>query len=183
MLFSINKKALLVLHPDCIKLCPEFAYLDQKEMLVVILAYDYKSPYRQFTEDQRKPKAQTQVYGPGGDNIFDKPKIKKAAELYRSLQFDPRREQIITYQKRLGNLNILLDTIEDDDLKRLKDVIAASKDLRKAIAEIELELTQEEESGLTETEDKVKLSWLEKMITNRERYLAVTKKKDGLRST
>ena len=171
------------MHPDCVKLCPEFAYLDEKEMLCVILAYDYNSPYRQFTEDQRKPRALAHVYGPSADELFKKPKIKKAVEAYKSLQYDPNREQIIVYQRRLGNMDALLDTIDDDDLKKMKEVIATSKELRKAIKEIEHELTHEEESGVTETQDKVKLSFLEKLQSNRERYIQVTKKKDGLRNT
>lgn len=183
-LFTINKKGTAILRKEALAICPEFAYLTENELLCIILAYDYYSIYRQFPEDERRRRARAHVFAENNENFFDSPKIQKAIELYKSLQYDHRRNQIIAYKRRLQNLDVLLETIAEDDLKKLKDVISSSKELRSAIKELEHELLVEEEEGVQETNENTKLSFLEKLQSNKDRYKEVTAKKtDGLRGT
>ena len=175
--FTINKKGTAVLHPDSVKLCPEFAYLDPKEILCIVLATDYYSIFRQFAEDERQRRARANVYGTDNENFFQLPKIKKAVEAYKSLQFDPRREQIITYKRKLQELDGILSAVDEDDFKKIKDVISSQKELRKAIAEVEDELIKSDQDEEIETDDKSKLSFLEKLQANKQRYMEVTAKR------
>jgi len=180
-LFSIAKNNKVILRPECVKLCTEFSFLTEKEMLCVILAYDYWSIYRQFPEDERQRRARAHVFGNESEKIFLQPKIQRAVEAYKSLQYDPRREQIASYERKLTMLNAIIDTVTEDELKKLKDVITTSKDIRKAIEEIQVELYHEEENSVTETDENIKLSFLEKLQNNKNRYLEVTTKKLSLK--
>lgn len=141
--------------------------------------------YRQFPEDERKRRARAHVYGTLNEKFFSQPKIKTAIEMYRSLQFDARREQVITYNKKLQELDKMISSVGEDDLKKLKDILSTSKELRKAITEIEDEMNKEEEIEAQETEDKTKLSFLEKLISNKKRYEEVTSKNrlNGVRNS
>lgn len=183
-LFTINKKGNAILRKEALTLCPEFAYLTEQEVLCIILAYDYYSIYRQFPEDERRRRARAHVFAADNEKFFELPKIKKAIELYKSLQYDHRRNQIIAYKRRLQHLDSLLESVGEDDLKKLKDVINSSKELRHAIKELEQELLIEEEEGVQETESNTKLSFLEKLQSNKERYKEITAKKpDAIRGT
>jgi hypothetical protein len=86
MLFYLDTNNTTCLHPDAIHLCPELSVLEDKEVLIVVLAYDYKSPFRQFTEPDRKRKALIHVYGNDDRDLFQRDKIKQAVEAYNSLQ-------------------------------------------------------------------------------------------------
>jgi hypothetical protein len=176
-LITINKAGTTILRPECITLCPELAFLSGQEMLCVILAYDYFSLYRQFPEDARQHRARIHVFKGEREGIFKEPKIIKAVSMYRSLQYDHRREEIIVYNRKLANVTKTLELHDDNDHKGTKDLLATSKELRKAISDLEDELNKEEESGATETDDKLKLSFLERLTSNKEKFLAVTKPK------
>lgn len=173
-LVSINKNGRFVLCKEAYKLCEEFELLDEKEILCIALAYDYYSPYRQFPEDERIRRAKAHVYSTINSDFFDKSRIKKAVDAYKSLQFDPRREQIKAYQRKLISLNNILDLTKDSDLKSIKEVTSSSKEIRRAIAELEDEIYKEEEQDFFTDDDK-KLSVLERLIKNKERYLEITK--------
>lgn len=175
-LISINQKGTCVIHAECIKLMPELAYLTEKELLCIVLAYDYYSPMRQFANDEAERRARAHVYGTENANIFKQPKIVKAVELYKSLQYDEVREQIKAYRRRLDTITKIIDTIAEDDLKKLKDVIVVSKELRAEIRKLEEELNKEEEEDYN-TEDESKLSLLERLQKNVARYKEITSKK------
>lgn len=179
-LFTINKKGTAVVVPEAMKLSPDFAYLEEKEMLCVILAYDYYSFLRQFPEDERKRRARAHVFGHENEKIFEQPKIIKAVDAYKSLQYDPIRNQIVTLKRKLDNLNMIIDKVEDDDLKRIKEVMAVASEYRKGIKEWEEELNKQEEEGLQEDQDKTKLSFLEKLQSNSARYKELKKRQDGI---
>lgn len=69
-LFYSDIKNNIVLHPDCVKLSPELGLLNDKEILFIILAFDYNSIYRQFPERQRVSKAIWHVFGDNNPNYF-----------------------------------------------------------------------------------------------------------------
>ncbi len=175
-LFTINKKGSIIIHPEAMQLSPDFAYLSDKEMLSIVLAYDHYSIYRQFPEDERKRRARAHVFGHENSELFEAPKIQKAVEAYKELQYDPIRNQIVTLRRKLDNINMLLDKVDDDDLKKVKEVMAVAAEYRKNIKEWEEELNKQEEQGLQEDKDKTKLSFLEKLQSNQARYRELKKK-------
>ena len=174
-LIEINVKGNIILRPECIKLWPELAFLTPHEMLTVIKAYDYFSLYRQFPQDERERRARIDVFKSERADFFKEPKIVKAVKMYRSLQYDSRREQIILYNRKLNQVVHSLEAIDDEDHKATKELLLTAKEIRKAVAELEDELNREEEMNAAETDDKLKLSFLEKLTSNKERFLEVTK--------
>ena len=57
LLFIIDEKESIIIHPEAVKLFPEFRKLKEYEVMYMIYAYDYFSPYRRFNERDRKLKA------------------------------------------------------------------------------------------------------------------------------
>ena len=90
-LFYSDIKNNIVLHPDCVKLSPELGLLSDKEILFIILAFDYNSIYRQFPERQRVSKAIWHVFG---DN---KPEL---------LLPEKRQKRIISLDWQNGSKNV-----------------------------------------------------------------------------
>lgn len=177
-LITVDKKGKTILRPECILLCPELAYLTHNEVIAIVLGWDYYALFRQFADDERMRRARAHVFGSEQEDFWKQPKIKKAVELYRSLQFDHRRERIKVCQKTLSRLNDDLDTMGDADTKRIKDNIAAAKELRKEIRDIEEEIYKEEEVEVANLEGDMKLSLLERLQKNTDRYKEVTAKKE-----
>jgi len=80
-LFLIDERKKTVLHPFAIKLCPELAVLTEKEILFLIFAFDYDSPFKQFPERQRLSKAIIHVYGDNVPELLDEEKRPKKIKL------------------------------------------------------------------------------------------------------
>jgi hypothetical protein len=174
MLFYLDEKNTAVLHPDAIKLCPELTVLDEKETLAIILAYDYKSPYRQFVDTDRRRKALIHAYGNDDKNIFDKDKIKQAVEAYISLQYNPKVELARTYQSKVDQLQDEMVLASDE--KEIARIIKSINAIRESIRDLETEVYDE-----VAKEGKVvgggNLSFLEKFQRNRDRYMSLLRKK------
>lgn len=174
MLFYLDSNNTATLHPDAISLCPELSVLDDNETLCLILAYDYKSPFRQFTEPDRKRKALIHVYGDDDKNIFDRDKIKKAVEAYISLQYNPKIELVYTYQSKIDTLQNELVTANDE--KEIARIIKSINSIRESIRDLETEVYDEvaKEGRIVGGKE---LSFLEKFQRNKDRYKALMKKK------
>ena len=177
-LFYSDIKNNIVLHPDVVKLSPELSLLTDKEVLFVILAFDYNSIYRQFPERQRVSKAIWHVYQDNVPNLIDENKrpqqIKKAIEAYRSLQFNRNIELVEMYNKKIDKLLLILE--EDNSTSGIKNAMDSIDKFRKAIRDIEGEIIEDK---LIEGELKgnIKRSWLEKLQSNQKMYFAVTSKR------
>ena len=172
-LFYVDKKDKTVLHPDCLKLCPELRVLDEKEALTIILAHDYHSPFHQFPLEDRERKALLLVYGGSSkQDFFTSDKIKLACEAYRSLQYNPKIEQIRIYQGQIDRLNrFLISAKERDSIDDLLDNITK---LQKYITAMDKEVFADtiDEGVIVGSSTR---SWLEKMQADRDLYLSITK--------
>lgn len=178
LLFYIDEKNKAVLHKECVQLCPELRTLDEKELLFIILSYDYNSPYKQFPERQRLAKAVWHVFEDNDPKLIDEDKqparIKKAIEAYKSLQYNRDHDLIAVYQKKI---EMAQQEISQEDssvrLKALREIIAG---FRKDIKEIENEVI---ESSILEFELKgdKKLSLLETFQSNIKNYNAIRNRK------
>lgn len=178
LLFNIDKKGSAVFAKEALDLCPELAFLSEKERLYVILVYDYYSMFRQFPEQDRINKTNNHIislFGSGVDASTEK--IKIAIEAYRSLQYDPRRELVAVYKTKIQSLSAEMDkTLSSTGVKNILESIDR---LKKAIEETtqEIELALETRNALKGGGD---LSFLEKIKENKEVYLQVTKKKNAV---
>lgn len=177
-LFYIDPKNNKVLHPDVVKLSPELALLNDKEVLFIILAYDYNSIYRQFPERQRLSKAIRHVYQDNVPTLLNEDmrpqKIKLAIEAYKSLQYNRNMELIELYNRKLDEQMLLLE--EERSSTGTKNISDNIDRFKKAIRAIESEVIEEKLMD-GELKGNLQLSWLEKLQSNQKMYFAITAKR------
>lgn len=140
LLFYIDEQNCVVLRPDCARLCPELTGVNDKELLMIILAYDNYSPFRQFPEAERRRKAMVMVFGENVDELFDKQIVKNAIHSYKSLQYDPKIELQLTYQRKIDKMLELMEV--DDSPTSNKKTLETIDLFRKAIRELEEEVSK-----------------------------------------
>lgn len=169
----------IVLHPDVLKLSPELGLLDNKEVLFIVLAYDYNSIFRQFPERQRVSKAIWAVYQDNVPELLNEEKrsqrIKSAIEAYKSLQYNRNIELVEMYNKKIDELIKLLEA--ETSNTGIKNAMDSIDKFRKAIRSIEEEIVEEKLID-GELKGNVKMSWIEKMQSNQKMYYAVTAKRN-----
>lgn len=170
LLFYVDSQKGVILHPEVVKLCESFTALNEKEILYIILAYDYNSIYRQFPEHDRKRKAMWHAFNENETELIESGRILTAATDYISLQYNPKIEVARAYQKKIDRY---LAEIESDDspasVKKKMDVI---KELRANVQELEREVDAATlKRG--QVKGKMQLSYLEELMSNRKNYQAV----------
>ena len=170
-LFSTNKKGTVLFHEDAMNLCPEFAILDDKEKLALVLITDYDSPYNQLPEIERKHKACSQVFNHNKIDIFERSSFKHAVDLYKSLQYNPKRELIKTYNDKLQSLSN--DLINASSPIAIKNILDSQDKIRKVLFDLQQELMDNQEAKYT-LKGGGKLSFLEELMQNKEAYERVT---------
>tara|TARA_Y100001951_G_scaffold88783_1_gene80631 strand:+ start:263 stop:790 length:528 start_codon:yes stop_codon:yes gene_type:complete len=166
MLFKLAKDNSVILHKDCYKLCPELKVLTEQQMLYVILAYDYKSPYVQLPLEERRRTARSQVYKSMKMDPEKKKIVSNAIQLYISLQYEPKRETLDTYQSKIKMLEReLMATLDTTEITKITRSI---QHLMKSYDEVQKEIERSE--IMEELEGGGKLSLLEKMQNSRKLY-------------
>jgi len=173
-LIAINEKSNQLLHPDAVKLFPGFNVLSHDEILFIVLAYDYCSPYSAFVEDDRLRRASLHVWADNRLDLLQKQKIKNAIEAYKGLQYNPKIELSKSYQKKINELNDAMVSMSAPDA--IKKTIESINLLRKSIRELEQEVlaVYEEEGRMVGGGER---SFLETMQKNKELYRKVTQKR------
>lgn len=173
-LIQINERTNQLIHPDAVKLFPGFNVLTHDEILFIVLAYDYCSPYSAFPEEDRLRRSSLHVWSDNRLELLDKQKIKNAIEAYKGLQYNPKIELIRAYQKKIDDLNTSLETTID--ATQIEKILKSQKLLRASIRELEQEVlaSYEDEGKLSGNAER---SFLENMHKNKELYKKVTQKK------
>lgn len=173
-LFYIDEKKNTVLHPEAVKLHPVLSTLTEEEILFIVLAYDYCSPYAHFSEDDRLRRASLQVWSDNRLDILQKQKIRSAIDIYKGLQYNPKIELIKAYQDKINSLNNQLATLSD--AAGIEKTLKSQVLLRKSIKELEQEVLE-----AYIDEGKIvgggKRTFLGNMQNNQELYKSVIKKK------
>lgn len=165
-IFKLDFRKRVILNRECTSLCPELRKITEKDLVAIILAYDYHSPFHQFPLEERLRKAKRHVYGDDNINFEEKKIISKAIELYKSLQYDYKRELIETYRSKIFTLQgDLEDTIDNKELGLILDSITK---LSVSIERMQKEI--EKEDDYLEIKGGTKLSLLEKLQQNRELF-------------
>lgn len=181
LLIDVDPKGCVILRPDVLKMCPEFSALDENEMLVIILVYDYCSIYRQHNERTRIGYAITRVYGDNNPKLLaaleNKPPghpITQAVNTYKALQYNRKVELIRKFEETIDEHQKHINP--GLDIKTLKHHTESIEHLRKMIHGLEKEVV-EEMIELGRIEGDQKLSFLELIQSNREAYKNMLKKK------
>lgn len=163
-LFDIDEQNNVVLHKQCYRLCPELEAIDENELIYIIKAYDYNSPYRQFPVEQRKRKALVDVYGTMSpkDNPEDKNTVVAAMNAYKGLQYDVRRDLIQGYTTKIAHLQDLL--MDENGASLIKSFSESIERLEKQITKMDEEIKNDIASS--DIKGGGELSFLESMQDN-----------------
>lgn len=177
-LISINKKGNKILHPDAAKLHPVIGSLTEDELCCIVLGYDYYSPYRQLAEQERLNRARAQLFSNKRAGFWAEEKIRTASEAYISLQYDPRREEVKIYLEKITTMNEAIRA--SDSPVTIAQYTKINKELRTTINKIEEELLMEEEKESIIIQGGGNLSFLERMMRNRDAYAELIRKRSEL---
>lgn len=173
-LIHINEKTNEVLHPEVLQLCDSFVLLNNNEMMYVVLFTDYNSIYAQHPEHERKRKAMWHAFNENEKDLIESPRITNAIKDYMSLQYNPKIDLIVKFQKKIDKMLELLEV--DDTPTGIKKITEAVKDLRENIASLQNQVADQfKKDGVIKGDRQ--LSFLEKIMQNRKLYLSVTEKK------
>lgn len=149
MLFRIpplGKDTVKKANPE-ISAVPEFAELTDKQLRVMALVFDYKSPFRQKPQADRWRLAFLAAgYTPmeGHNNTFDMrareimdgkhPKMNAAIKKFLDLQFDEDIENLKAIQTQIDNIRAMTQKswTDPDDLKKVNGLLLTLPELREA---------------------------------------------------
>lgn len=159
--FKVDKDFRVILNPEAVKLVPELAGINEKELLYVICVVDYESsPFRKKPLDERRILASRKYFKGKDWESVETDRIKMAMDAYKDLVFDIRRETIDKYKRRV--LLLQKESLEDDiQLARLKDIDSAITFLTQRIDKLQHELDIEEQSENVKIKGGRKLSFVE----------------------
>lgn len=175
-LFYIDEKSSVVLRPECYKLSPELSVLSEKEILLIVLAFDYHSIYRQFPPHERIRKAMFHVFEAYLPDMLEKTSIKLAINAYKGLQYDRKIELAEQYQKKIDKL---LDTLDvDDSPTSIEKTTKAIDSLRKNIIALENEVA-ESIMNKGQIKGNQELSWFEELQSNQKYYKSLWERKSA----
>lgn len=157
--FKVDSNFKAILNPEAVKLVPELSALTEEEVLYVILTEDYcDGPFRKKPYEERRSLAIKKVFGERNVNL-ETDKIRLAADGYRSLVFDIRREtrdvylkKISLYQKEAMSVSI--------EFKRLKELDQMIQYLEERVASIDKSLEGDDMSDI-KLKGGRKLSYIE----------------------
>lgn len=166
--FKVNNNYTVVINIEAAKLVPELSSLSQDELLYIILAIDnVDGPFRKLPPDERSLLSKRRVFKELVINL-ETPRIRLAADGYKSLIFDIRREtvdvfktKVLRYQKDL--------LVMDQSFTKVKEQEQAISFLVQRITDIEYGLDVEEKEEF-ELKGKKSLSQVEVWQRNQRKY-------------
>ena len=121
-LLNLNRKGDVYKDDDGITGVPEFLTVLKTEKLGpmalkwMALVFDYESPYRHYSESERKKAVSKDLYDTfkwvGEKNLT----LQAACEKYKRLQFDPLDEQLMAFNAKIMQFtDFMNDMIVDED--------------------------------------------------------------------
>lgn len=179
MLFKVQKgKNVFELNPE-LKAIEEFAELTERQMSYVILAFDYKTPFRKLEWQKRKELAALESgyklekggkrLDVNGRNVVDGKNvgIEKAKKKYNVLQRDEDYETLLGLSKLISDIREL-NSRQQKDLQELEKAVKFSKELpalMKAKRELE-DIVEMREDEITDIGIETKTAEEEVVVSN-----------------
>ena len=120
-LLNLNRKGDVFKDDDGVTAVPEFLTLIKKEkfgptaLKWVALVYDYESPYRHYSENERVKAVSKDLYDTYNWKGTKDATLKAACDKYGELQFDPLDEQLIAFNKKINQFTALIDSMHLDE--------------------------------------------------------------------
>ena len=129
-LLKLNRKGDIFKDDDGVTAVPEFLTLIKKEkfgptaLKWVALVYDYESPYRHYSENERLKAVSKDLYDTYNWSGIKDATLKAACDKYNELQFDPLDEQLLAFNNKIDQFTTFMNKMiitEDtaQDLQRL----------------------------------------------------------------
>jgi len=120
-LLNLNQKGDVYKDDDGITGVPEFLSVLKTEKLGsvalkwVALVFDYESPYRHYSESERKKAVSKDLYDTfkwvGEKNLT----LQAACEKYKRLQFDPLDEQLMAFNAKIMQFTDFMNDMKVDE--------------------------------------------------------------------
>lgn len=164
-LFRVNEREKIIIDLEAIKLCPGLKKVGQDDLLFIILAYDYNSPFKRLDEDERIRRAMRRAFGK--DDLESIDRLKKVISDYRSLQYDERRETVNAYRKKVGVLR--LELINENKPGTIESIGKTIKYLHDEIENLQEKIDKDDELIILSSGGK--LTILENWQKNRKQFL------------
>ena len=79
------------------------------------LVYDYESPYRHYSENERVKAVSKDLYDTYNWKGVKDATLRTACDKYNELQFDPLDEQLIAFNKKINQFTSLIDSMHLDE--------------------------------------------------------------------
>ena len=120
-LLNLNRKGDVFKDDDGVTAVPEFLTLIKKEkfgptaLKWVALVYDYESPYRHYSENERVKAVSKDLYDTYNWKGVKDATLRTACDKYNELQFDPLDEQLIAFNKKINQFTSLIDSMHLDE--------------------------------------------------------------------
>jgi len=130
-LLNLNRKGDVYKDDDGITGVPEFLTLIKKEkfgpmaLKWVALVFDYESPYRHYSESERKKAVSKDLYDTykwvGEKNLT----LLAACEKYKRLQFDPLDEQLMAFNAKIMQFTDFMNdmNVDEDSAESLQKIM------------------------------------------------------------
>jgi hypothetical protein len=166
--FKVNNNYTVVVNIEAAKLVPELSSLSEEELLYVILAIDnVDGPYRKLPPEERKLLAKRRIYKDQDINL-NTPRFELAANGYRGLIFDIRRETVDVFKTKIIKFQKEL-LVMDQDFRKVKELEGSISFLSQRVTEIEYALDVEEKEEF-ELKGKKALSQVEIWQRNQRKH-------------
>ena len=130
-LLNLNRKGDVYKDDDGITGVPEFLAILKAEKLGsvalkwVALVFDYESPYRHYSESERKKAVSKDLYDTykwtGEKNLT----LQAACEKYKRLQFDPLDEQLMAFNAKIMQFTDFMNdmNVDEDSAESLQKIM------------------------------------------------------------
>jgi len=141
MLFSLTPDNKTILKPECYQLCPPLSNLSEAQVLYLVLAYDYGSPYHQLPKPEAKRSACAHVFGSLKHDPEQNDVLAAGIRAYMSLQYDPKRETIQVYLLKIKRLESSL--VVADSTSEITKILKSTSLLQKAEVELQQEVDRD----------------------------------------
>jgi hypothetical protein len=117
-LINIDKQGNVFLNDDSIALCPELWELykhkdyGSRGIRYIVMMYDYKSPYRNLVEVERRESVCMDIYKRKSWYKLEKDIVYAAAEKYKKLQYDPIIEQYNVLTEKIAEYSSFIKDMD-----------------------------------------------------------------------
>jgi len=171
-IIDISSDGNVLLNKKYIHLIPEFNDVFNDKNLGgpmikwIINVYDYNSPFKHLPLDVRKEDMTEMIFGKKKYSRCNHPKVKKAVELYKYVQYNPLREQydsLVNKNKQKLEIFDLIEVTEKNiqELNNVESKMMASGEKLEALKK-RLKV-EEEENKMMGTGDS-ELSFIEERL-------------------